>query len=363
MPDIDFEKELKRQKLQEELKNYKREMRNEELKESMETLVTSLASGVASVAKISASALENAMESMEKKDKSNRISEAEMVKRRLELRKKQTELKTIKKEKRKRKSSWVFSPLFLAGFIFIWIASGFDRDWMGIFAAYLFFQGSKKFIGLFEPNKVFRGMPLFGSFLLFLGFANGFFGEWFAFAGAFLAYYGAKAFMNRDDLPKLKERKKPSISMGEKRNKKLEENTEFIEMMTISNKHLDIIYKCFEKSNDRDIKEYSLKLYERGIEILNYIKENPDKLMSARRFLTYYLETASNICEKYMSLPVKTLKSEDMEEMVKNTKKAMLLLETAFDKEYEKLIQDDILDVETDIKVLENSMKWDNYMN
>ncbi len=311
MSNIDIEEEKKRQQLRKDLEKYKKMERDEEIKNSLEVIGNSLLSGLASVTNLSAHALESAVTKAKESNKKTMSSEADQIKDRLALRKKQEVLKQYKKveKKQKRKKNKMKSNAFLMGFLVS----------MGLLS-----------VVLSSPTW----MNLVFSFLI----------------GSSASFVTGKVYNPRKEVP--------GIDV-----KEIEHSERFIDLMKKANIHLDKIYGCVENSKDPEIREQSSKLYERGIQIVEYIQGHPDKLMKGSRFLTYYLETASNICSRYSEYCENSNNYKNDDEVTESAKRAMILLENAFDKEFDKLMEDDIIDLETDVKVLENSMKWDNYMD
>lgn len=317
MAKIDLEEELKKEQLRKDLEKLKRAEREEEIKESLEVIGNSLLSGLAAITSVSASAIESAVEKTKEANKASRASEAEKIKKRLELRKRQKDLEAIKKIKKKRNREKNKFKGQISAIVFL---TSFFLLNLGIFPSIVL---------LMITNLVLDKM-----------YESGF---------KFPALFGPK----QERQPQIEEPKTKTDS----------EVDEFVGIMSNANHQLDKIYEVVEKANDDEIKEQATKLYERGIQILDYLKKHPDKMAKSSRFLNYYLETASKICEKYLDFSRNKVKNEEIDDVIESTKRAMILLEKAFDNEFLKLMEEDILDIETDVKVLENSMKWDNYMD
>lgn len=314
MSNYDIDEEKKRQ-LRKDLEEYNR-LSKEEAKKSLEVIGNSILSGLASVTNLSAQALEVAVLKTKEANKNSYSNEADKIKERLALRKKQDVLKIYKKaEKRQRrkKANMKFNVSFILFFLsFIVMNYGLNMFIPGI-------------------TPLLSGIGA-GAVALTGGFVTG------------------KVYNPKKEIP--------GISIND-----IEYTNNYLKMMKQANKNLDNIYHCVETAKDPEIKDQATKLYQRGLEILEYLQNHPQKLMKSSRFLTYYLDTASNICTKYSQYCDAPVKCEGSDEVSENAKRAMILLEQAFDKEFNKLVEDDIIDLETDVKVLENSMKWDNYMD
>lgn len=108
---------------------------------------------------------------------------------------------------------------------------------------------------------------------------------------------------------------------------------------------------------DEEIQGLSKNLYFRGVDIYEHLQSNPDKIPVARKFLNYYLETAAGLVTKYEKLSDSKAKGDSIKRAEKEVKEGLLVLEKAFDKEFEHMMQGDIMDIELDVKVLEQTFK------
>lgn len=299
----DFEEERKRAQLHKDLEEYKKLEREAQIKESLEVIGNSLLSGLASVSSITADTLEKAVNDIKDSNKNSKLSDADKIKKRLALRKKQDVLKKYKNEDKrlKRKKNKIKFNLSLA--VFLVLIAGFSVDF------------------------IFSVLAAAGTNFLVDKFYN----------------------------PK---RQPIGLSKEE-----IKHAPEYSELMKEANADLDKIFKCVEDTRDEEIQFQATKLYDRGLQILEYLQDHPEKISKSSRFLSYYLDTASNICDKYHEVEIKNVVNDNTIKATENAKRAMILLEKAFDNEFLKLMEDDIIDIETDVKVLENSMKWDNYMD
>ena len=100
-------------------------------------------------------------------------------------------------------------------------------------------------------------------------------------------------------------------------------------------------------------------LYTTGTRILAYLEENPDKIRLARRFFTYYLDTAAKLLARYVDFQNTGLRSEEVTEILHKTAEALPVLNKAFEKQFTHLMQGELLDVEADIELLKSTLKME----
>lgn len=153
---------------------------------------------------------------------------------------------------------------------------------------------------------------------------------------------------------------KPTTRIGGVDLSSLPQGEEWKAVMTEANIDLQQIFDCSQKAKHDSIREKSGKLHNLGVEILEYIQEDPKKIPLARRFLSYYLDTAANITTKYMEFSKKNVDLEALTPIYQKTDHALDILQQTFEKQFVKLMEHDILDIETDISVLESSIKWED---
>lgn len=96
-----------------------------------------------------------------------------------------------------------------------------------------------------------------------------------------------------------------------------------------------------------------------GEEIFNLLERDPKQLVSVRRFMNYYLPTADKLMQSYrLMLESKTL-GENMEQAMRSIENSLGMIADAFEKQLDNLQKDRVLDIETDIDVLETMMASD----
>lgn len=114
------------------------------------------------------------------------------------------------------------------------------------------------------------------------------------------------------------------------------------------------------------VQEISLganQLARTGTNIITYLSEHIDRVPKAKQFLNYYLDTAVEILEKYASLRKNNAPADEMKRVTGETLSAVKTLQGAFDDQYRKLLDGDVMDIESDIKVLHDTTKMDGVKN
>ncbi len=123
--------------------------------------------------------------------------------------------------------------------------------------------------------------------------------------------------------------------------------------------HLRDIDSVLRQVQSPDIRTRGRRVYETGNRIIEYVTKYPEKISIARRFFNYYLETASSILVKYLDIQKTRIQSVEIRQLGDRTAQALEILETAFEKQFSKLMVDEIMDIESDIHLLETTLKME----
>ncbi|NLC33581.1 MAG: hypothetical protein GX781_09850, partial [Clostridiales bacterium] len=87
--------------------------------------------------------------------------------------------------------------------------------------------------------------------------------------------------------------------------------------------------------------------------------EKPGKAPQIRRFMDYYLPTTLKMLQGYSLMDDRKISSQEALNVKAKIESAMEVVIDSFKKQLNTLYQDDILDISTDIDVLETMLKQD----
>lgn len=94
-----------------------------------------------------------------------------------------------------------------------------------------------------------------------------------------------------------------------------------------------------------------------GADIFDYIRKNPDDFKKAKQFINYYLDTTEKIVNRYVQLSAAKDKSSEIEASLKKVEETLASIDQTYKKQLHNLMENDVLDLNTEIKVLETTMK------
>lgn len=93
--------------------------------------------------------------------------------------------------------------------------------------------------------------------------------------------------------------------------------------------------------------------------ILTYQKTHPERSGQLRSFLNYYLPTTLKILRAYAQLDAQGIEGENISAAKARIEGMMDQVVAGFEKQLDKLFQDDAMDISSDVQVLENMLKKD----
>lgn len=123
----------------------------------------------------------------------------------------------------------------------------------------------------------------------------------------------------------------------------------------------EYLKEASKQIKDNELRNQLQKMQKTSSNILQYLQKYPEKISLARRFIDYYQDTTANLVEKYIELENTQLDTENVNEIKQRTKNTLMGLNNAYTEQFEKLISDQLLDMEAELKVMENTIKADGY--
>jgi 5-bromo-4-chloroindolyl phosphate hydrolysis protein len=91
--------------------------------------------------------------------------------------------------------------------------------------------------------------------------------------------------------------------------------------------------------------------------ILEDIRKDPKDVRPARQFFTYYLDATVRVLGKYVELRSHGESSEAVRASLRRVEDNLELIRSAFEKQLGRLLEDDVLDLDTEIALLEKTIR------
>ena len=98
-------------------------------------------------------------------------------------------------------------------------------------------------------------------------------------------------------------------------------------------------------------------------EILNRVTKKPELIGSVRRFFSHHLPTTVKLVDDYIEMENQSIKGENILGSMKKIEHALEMLDDALKKQLDSLFSHSMMDLESDVDVLENILKTDGLIN
>ena len=92
-------------------------------------------------------------------------------------------------------------------------------------------------------------------------------------------------------------------------------------------------------------------------EIFKYIEKNPNKLSDVSKFTNHYLPITLKLVTSYKELNEQLVQGENIKTAKNEIEKSIDLINTAFENLLDDMFEDVVLDISSDISVLETLFK------
>ena len=112
---------------------------------------------------------------------------------------------------------------------------------------------------------------------------------------------------------------------------------------------------------DQELTEQMINLSIKCEQIFRTVSESPSKAPQVRKFMNYYLPTTLKMLANYRTMQQRGVSYGEMKEARETTVHGMNLILTACQKQIDNLHRDNMLDISTDIDVLEQMLKRDGF--
>ena len=121
------------------------------------------------------------------------------------------------------------------------------------------------------------------------------------------------------------------------------------------------IYSIMNKVEDKILIQNIKEIHDSATKIIDTISKNPGKLSQAETFFSYYLPVTLKLLKKYDEIENQRLISEESKKFMKSSAEMISKINSSFKSQLSSLYQSDMVDVDAEIKVLDNMLKTEGF--
>ena len=112
------------------------------------------------------------------------------------------------------------------------------------------------------------------------------------------------------------------------------------------------VEKLREEIKDKELENQLAQMQAVAYRLLTYLEAHPEKTAKANRFASYYQDRAVQLATQYRDLESTGLSTPQVEETKQRVKATLASFDEAYAAEFEKLLSDQLLDMDAELKVL-----------
>ena len=124
-------------------------------------------------------------------------------------------------------------------------------------------------------------------------------------------------------------------------------------------KKIESIQYEVKHTKNQVIQQYGTEILEICGKIFKNLEENPKDVKAIRQFFTYYLEALLTIFQKYNQIAKNGLKGEEQVKIDEQMTQNLEMLKELFHSQLKKLLEDDFMDLDTELQTLNKMMEME----
>ena len=136
---------------------------------------------------------------------------------------------------------------------------------------------------------------------------------------------------------------------------------EYMDLLDNGYENYEKISKLRNQLTKPEIKVKCTLIVNQIAKILKYLEKHPNKIGQNKKFFTYYLEAILKIINSYNDISTQNVHTKEIEEVMDKTEKSLTLIEKSLEEQFSKMLQNDALDLDTEIDLLNNSINMKDF--
>lgn len=135
------------------------------------------------------------------------------------------------------------------------------------------------------------------------------------------------------------------------------------QVIAAAQERVDGILEAADRITHPEVRRRVAGLCESAEKILGELRREPRQIDLARAFLTYYLEAAYRIVRGYAGLTVRGVRSPEVQATLDRAETSLDAIQQAFDKQLAGLLEHEVIDLDSEVALLEKTVQMDNLMS
>ncbi len=134
---------------------------------------------------------------------------------------------------------------------------------------------------------------------------------------------------------------------------------EFDEALTTGSRKLVELRKTVARVGDPRIRGKANGVCDAAARILSEIRQDPADLRKSRNFLDYYMDATIKVVDRYVSLSNRSVRTPEMTDALERAEASLDTIRSAYDKQLLQLLENDVMDLDVELRVLERTIRME----
>ena len=117
------------------------------------------------------------------------------------------------------------------------------------------------------------------------------------------------------------------------------------------------------KIRDSQLSQQLGLMQQEAARLLNYVEKHPERIAAAGRFINYYQDRAASLSEQYSELEDTKLETSQVRQVKAQLKETLVSFDEAYRAEFTKIINSQLLDMEAELTVMQQSLEAEGISN
>lgn len=131
------------------------------------------------------------------------------------------------------------------------------------------------------------------------------------------------------------------------------------EILSMGKRNVQEISVWVARIRDPQVGAHAERILTHARQILHEVEKDPKDLPLVKSFLNNHVRAVAKILRQYVELSEKSSKDSSIQETLRRVETSLQQIALAFEKQYEKLLANDVMDLDAELKVLEQTIQME----
>ncbi len=131
------------------------------------------------------------------------------------------------------------------------------------------------------------------------------------------------------------------------------------ELLSMGKRNVEEMALWAARIQNANVRIHAEKIITFARKILQEVEKDPKDLPLVKSFLNYHVRAVAKILRQYVELSEKSSEESSIQETLRRVEESLKKIALAFEQQYEKLLANDVLDLDAELRVLEQTIQME----